>query len=147
MILTILLITGLFFHGGLYSEEIDYSKQRELMVQEQIFQRGITNKPILDAFRKVKRHLFVVPEMRDKAYGSYSLSIGEDQIVSNPYIVAIMTYVVVGQKYDKKVLDIGTGSGYLAAILAEQVKSVYTIEYIAALAAQAKKRLDGMGYK
>jgi protein-L-isoaspartate(D-aspartate) O-methyltransferase len=145
MIVTILLICSLFLTGGLYGEKVDYARLRKIMVNEQILRRGITDKHILEAFRKVKRHMFVKPDLRSRAYGDFSLDIGEGQTVSQPYIVAIMTYIV-GPKKDKKVLEIGTGSGYSAAILAELVKHVYTIEYIEALGVQARKRLDNMGY-
>jgi protein-L-isoaspartate(D-aspartate) O-methyltransferase len=89
----------------------------------------------------------VKPELRDKAYGDFTLDIGEDQVVSPPYIVAIMTYAVVAPGYNKKVLEIGTGSGYHAAVLAELAKYVYTIERLGSLAEKAQKRLDSMGYK
>jgi protein-L-isoaspartate(D-aspartate) O-methyltransferase len=141
-----MLIICIFFPGGAYGEKVNYAKLRRQMAQEQIMRRGITDRRILNAFLKVKRHLFVKPELRKKAYGDYFLDIGEGQSVSQPYIVAIMTYVV-SPDYNKKVLEVGTGSGYSAAILAELVKHVYTIEYIAKLGVQARKRLDGMGYK
>jgi protein-L-isoaspartate(D-aspartate) O-methyltransferase len=116
------------------------------MIEEQIAARGITEKRLLDAFLKVERHLFVKPELRKKAYNDSFLDIDEGQTISEPYIVAIMTYAVAPE-YDKKVLEIGTGSGYHAAILAELVKNVYTIELIDALGKKAKKRLDSLGYK
>jgi protein-L-isoaspartate(D-aspartate) O-methyltransferase len=132
--------------GGEKTKKKNYRTLRKQMVEEQIFQRGITDKRLKEAFMNVERHLFVRPELRSKAYGNYILDIGEDQAVSEPYIVAIMTYVV-GLEYDKKVLEIGTGSGYHSAILAELVKHVYTIERIESLAKTAKNRLDTMGYK
>jgi protein-L-isoaspartate(D-aspartate) O-methyltransferase len=143
----ILLITFLFF-AGLYGERenIDYTRQRKQMVEEQIFRRGITDKRILAALSKVKRHLFVKEELREKAYSDLPLDIGEGQVVSRPYIVAIMTYAVVPDN-NKKVLEIGTGSGYHAAVLAELTKYVYTIELLEPLAKRAKKCLDSMGYK
>lgn len=123
-----------------------YHTLRKQMVEEQIFSRGITDKRILDAFIKVRRHLFVEPVRRSKAYGDFRLDIGEDQKVSRPYIVAIMT-LAVGPEYNKKVLEIGTGSGYHAAVLAELVKHVYTIEVFESLAKKARRRLNSMGYK
>jgi protein-L-isoaspartate(D-aspartate) O-methyltransferase len=123
-----------------------YHTQRKQMVEKQIFSRGITDKRILDAFIKVRRHLFVDPGLRGKAYGDSRLDIGEGQEVSRPYIVAIMT-LAVGPEYNKKVLEIGTGSGYHAAVLAELVKHVYTIEVFESLAKKARRRLDSMGYE
>ncbi len=146
MAVTFILILCFFFPGRMYGEKVDYTILRQNMVKEQILRRGITDKRLLAAFTKVKRHLFVKPELWQNAYGDYSLDIGEEQTVSQPYIVAIMTYIV-GPAYNKKVLEIGTGSGYSAAILAELVQNVYTIEYIDTLAVQAKARLDSMGYK
>jgi protein-L-isoaspartate(D-aspartate) O-methyltransferase len=124
----------------------DFFALRKKMIEEQIAARGITEKRLLDAFLKVERHLFVKPELRKKAYNDSFLDIDEGQTISEPYIVAIMTYAVAPE-YDKKVLEIGTGSGYHAAILAELVKNVYTIELIDALGKKAKKRLDSLGYK
>jgi protein-L-isoaspartate(D-aspartate) O-methyltransferase len=133
-----------FFYGQ--DEGKTYHTLRKQMVEEQIFRRGITDKRILDAFIKVRRHLFVDSVERSKAYGDFRLDIGEGQEVSRPYIVAIMT-LAVGPEYNKKVLEIGTGSGYHAAVLAELVKHVYTIEVFESLAKKARKRLDSMGYK
>jgi protein-L-isoaspartate(D-aspartate) O-methyltransferase len=146
MMVTIFLIIAIFFSGGLYGEKTDFRRLRKLMVHQQILRRGITDRRILSAFTKVKRHSFIKKEFHSKAYGDYFLDIGEGQTISQPYIVAIMTYVV-GPTYNKKVLEIGTGSGYSAAILAELVKNVYTIEYIPKLGNAAKRRLDKMGYK
>lgn len=123
-----------------------YHTLRKQMVEEQIFSRGITDKRILNAFTKVRRHLFVEPALRSKAYGDFRLDIGEGQEVSQPYTVAIMT-LAVGPEYNKKVLEIGTGSGYHAAVLAELVKHVYTIEVYESLAKKARRRLNSMGYK
>lgn len=151
----------LFFPVELSSETPpNYTRLRESMVQEQIYQRGITDKRLLKAFRKVKRHLFVRKELRYKAYGDYSLDIGEGQQLSQPYIVAFMTYAIdpnpkhphadttqETKRPKKKVLEIGTGSGYHAAILAELFDSVYTIEVLETLGQDARNRLDLMGYK
>jgi protein-L-isoaspartate(D-aspartate) O-methyltransferase len=124
----------------------DFYQQRKEMVEKQIFERGITNQRILTAFNRVKRHLFVDTKFHNKAYGDFSLPIDEDQTISHPYIVAIMTYVLA-PAYNKKVLEIGTGSGYQAAILAELVKQVYTIEIKEVLAKRARKKLLSLGYK
>ncbi len=124
----------------------NFSLLRREMVNRQIMERGITDRRILDAFSKVKRHLFVNPALRYKAYADCDLPIGEDQTISKPYIVAIMTYVVAPGE-NKKVLEIGTGSGYQAAILAELVKNVYTIEIMENLSKTARQRLLAMNYK
>lgn len=128
------------------AEKPDYLALQQKMIKEQIEGRGITNKHVLDAFLKVKRHLFVKPEFRNDAYNDSPLDIGEGQTISEPYIVAVMTLAVT-PKTGKKVLEIGTGSGYHAAVLAELVKNVYTIEVIEKLGKDAEKRLDSMGYK
>lgn len=146
MLVTLGLIFCMLFSPGIYGARPNYAKERRKMTYDQIMRRGITDKRLLNAFMKVERHLFVKPELRDKAYGNFQLDIGEGQTISRPYIVAIMTYVV-SPDYNKKVLEIGTGSGYSAAILAELVKNVYTIEYIEKLGVQARKRLNRMGYK
>jgi protein-L-isoaspartate(D-aspartate) O-methyltransferase len=148
MVSKITLLIVFFLTGVLYGEnnKIDYSQQRRQMVEEQIFHRGITDKRVLNAFSRVKRHLFVKAELRDKAYGDFTLDIGQDQEVSPPYMVAVMTYAIA-PNHNKKVLEIGTGSGYHAAVLAELTKYVYTIELLEPLAKKAKKLLDSMGYK
>ncbi|MGD2086673.1 MAG: protein-L-isoaspartate(D-aspartate) O-methyltransferase [Candidatus Aminicenantes bacterium] len=148
MVVKIFLIVAFLFSGWLsgQGENIDYTAQRKQMVEEQIFRRGITDKRVLDTLFNVQRHLFVKKELRDKAYGDFALDIGEGQVVSRPYIVAIMTYAVAPSN-NKKVLEIGTGSGYHAAVLAELTKYVYTIELLEPLAKKAKKRLTAMGYK
>jgi protein-L-isoaspartate(D-aspartate) O-methyltransferase len=126
--------------------EEDYLSLRQEMIEKQIVERGITNERILNAFLKVKRHLFVKPEFRGKAYDDSPLDIGEGQVSNRPYIVAMMTYVIA-PNYNKKVLEIGTGSGYHAAILAEIVKEVFTIEIEEKLAKKAKKTLLDQGYR
>ena len=116
------------------------------MVREQILERGITDPRILGAFRRVPRHLFVAPSYRGQAYGDFPLPIQEGQTISQPYIVAIMT-AVIAPSDNKKVLEIGTGSGYQAAVMAELVREVYTIEIIPALADNSKKLLQQLEYK
>ncbi|MGE5341459.1 MAG: protein-L-isoaspartate(D-aspartate) O-methyltransferase [Candidatus Omnitrophota bacterium] len=135
-----------FFAGFSSDTEQSFYLLRKKMVEEQINSRGITDKRILNAFMKVRRHLFIKPELRRMAYDDYLLDIGEGQAISQPYIVAVMTYAAAPET-NKKVLEIGTGSGYHSAILAELVHSVYTIELIGSLAQKAKHLLDGMGYK
>jgi len=128
------------------SKEEDYTKARQEMVDSQIAAREIKDKAVLDAMRKVKRHLFVPDEMKSYSYTDGPLPIGEGQTISQPYIVAIMTELLEPKK-DDKVLEIGTGSGYQAAILAEIVKEVYTIEIVPKLAKTAEERLKELGYK
>jgi protein-L-isoaspartate(D-aspartate) O-methyltransferase len=127
-------------------DEAAFTAAREKMVEEQILERGITDARILDVFRKVKRHLFVAPPYQGRAYGDFPLPIEAGQTISQPYIVAIMTSVIA-PGYRKKVLEIGTGSGYQAAVLAELVREVYTIEIIPALTQKSEGLLRGMGYR
>lgn len=127
--------------------EAKYTAWREKMVKEQILERGITDQRILNVFRKVKRHLFISPAYRpEEAYGDYPLAIEEGQTISQPYIVAIMTYAIAPEN-NKKVLEIGTGSGYQAAVLAELVHEVYTIEINDKLTRQSTKLLNDLGYR
>ena len=115
------------------------------MVRHQIEARGITDPLVLTAFRTVPRHLFVSEALKDQAYGDYPLPIGEQQTISQPYIVAEMTQALELHK-DDRVLEIGTGSGYQAAILAEIIYRVYTIERIRSLYIQTRKLLDKLHY-
>lgn len=128
------------------TSENEFTAKREKMVREQVLERGITDPRLLNALLKVKRHLFVGPAYRAEAYGDFPLPIEKGQTISQPYIVAIMTSVIAPD-YKKKVLEIGTGSGYQAAVLAELVREVYTIEVIPALAQSSKKLLEGLGYR
>ena len=126
-------------------ESIKYEHQREEMVRTQIEARGIKAPKVLAAFRRVPRHLFVSEALRDQAYGDYPLPIGEQQTISQPYIVAEMTQALdLGE--DDRVLEIGTGSGYQAAILAQIVYRVYTIERIHSLYLQARYLFDKLHY-
>ncbi len=140
------LITLILISQFIFPKKIDYTILRKNMVEKQILERGITDKRILNTFYKVKRHLFVKPELRHMAYGDYPLPIDENQTISQPYIVAIMTYIIAPE-YNKKILEIGTGSGYQASILAQLVKNVYTIEIKKNLALKAKKLIQFFGYK
>jgi len=115
------------------------------MVRTQISRRGIHSPQVLESMRKVERHLFVPPEEVRRAYDDGPLSIGYGQTISQPYIVAYMTQII-NPKPHFKVLEIGTGSGYQAAILAEIVDTVYTIEIIPELSKGAKERLEYLGY-
>jgi len=127
------------------SKKDDFDSQREKMVESQIEARGIREKKVLQALRKVPRHLFVPEEMRAYAYHDEPLPIGEGQTISQPYIVAYMTEVLE-LKEDEKVLEVGTGSGYQTAILAEMVREVYTIEIISSLSLRAQEVLKTLGY-
>jgi protein-L-isoaspartate(D-aspartate) O-methyltransferase len=127
-------------------DEAAFTAAREKMIREQILGRGIIDARILNAFRKVPRHLFVAPAYRPQAYDDFALPIEADQTISQPYIVAIMTSVIAPD-FKKKVLEIGTGSGYQAAVLAELVREVYTIEIVPALASSSRRLLEGMGYR
>ena len=126
-------------------EPIKYERQREKMVRDQIEARGIKAPKVLAAFRRVPRHLFVSEALRDQAYGDYPLPIGEQQTISQPYIVAEMTQALdLGE--DDRVLEIGTGSGYQAAILAQIVYRVYTIERKHSLYLQTRNLFDKLHY-
>ena len=111
------------------------------MVREQFEARGISDPRVLAALRKVPRELFVPAELRDLAYEDRPLPIGHGQTISQPYIVALMTELATTPE-DRRALDIGTGSGYQAAVLAELVPEVYTIEFISELAEEARPRLE-----
>lgn len=124
----------------------DFKAMREQMVESQIKARGIKDPRVLSAMLKVERHLFVPKEYQSLAYNDQPLPIGEGQTISQPYIVALMTELLE-LKGEEKVLEVGTGSGYQAAILAELAKEVYTIEIIETLANSAKKLLTELGYK
>ncbi len=126
-------------------EPLKYARQREDMVRRQIEDRGITDANVLAAMRKVPRHLFVSEALRDQAYGDFPLPIGQQQTISQPFIVAEMTQAL-GLKRDDRVLEIGTGSGYQAAILAEIVYRVYTIERINSLYINARRLFDQLKY-
>jgi protein-L-isoaspartate(D-aspartate) O-methyltransferase len=122
-----------------------YQAARQQMVKEDIQGRGIDDKRLLQAMLKVERHLFVPEEYRRLAYADRPLPIGEEQTISQPYIVALMTYHL-RLRPDEKVLEIGTGSGYQAAVLAELAREVYSIEIIESLAQTARERLQALGY-
>ena len=122
-----------------------FDEKRKEMVEYQIKLRGVEDPLVLKAMLKVKRHLFVPEDLRKEAYEDYPLPIGEDQTISQPYMVAIMTELLE-LKGDEKVLEIGTGSGYQTAILAEIAKEVYSVERIKSLAERAKNILDKLGY-
>jgi protein-L-isoaspartate(D-aspartate) O-methyltransferase len=123
-----------------------YQRERDRMVEQQIRDRGVTHRPTLEAMRKVPRHLFVPEGVRRSAYADSPLPIGHGQTISQPYIVAFMTEVA-DVRQDAKVLEIGTGSGYQAAVAAELSDHVYSIEIVPALATRAAEALEGAGYQ
>jgi protein-L-isoaspartate(D-aspartate) O-methyltransferase len=144
--MVIIIFSALFLILNCVPQEDKYGKARDEMVTEQIENRGITNQPTLDAMRKVPRHKFVSKDLIENAYDDRPLPIGYGQTISQPYIVAYMTEVI-DPKPGQKVLEIGTGSGYQAAVLAEIVDSVFTIEIITELYSASQKRLKELGYK
>ena len=123
-----------------------YQAERNRMVEEQITARGVKDPRVLAALRSVPRHEFVPPEIRHQAYGDFAIPIGEAQTISQPYMVARMSELleITGTE---RVLEIGTGSGYQAAILAELCGKVCTIERIKSLAEKARTALDRLGYR
>ena len=122
-----------------------WSDKANSMVKYQIERRGIKNADVLQVMRNTPRHLFVPPALSTMAYDDYPLPIGEEQTISQPYIVALMTDLLK-LKGNEKILEIGTGSGYQAAVLSQLVDSVYTIEIVESLANNAKTRLDNLNY-
>ncbi|HEX9970587.1 MAG TPA: protein-L-isoaspartate(D-aspartate) O-methyltransferase [bacterium] len=123
-----------------------YTQRRHKMVKEQIEARGVRDNLVLEAMRTVPRHFFVPDYLLDQAYIDSPLPIGEGQTISQPYIVAFMTEALQ-LKGGEKVLEIGTGSGYQAAVLAEIVKNVFSIEIISSLGKRASETLKKMNYK
>lgn len=123
----------------------DYSSLRTRMVETQIISRGVKDRRVIEAMRKVPRHAFLDEALWPQAYEDYPSPIGEKQTISQPYIVALMTELLQ-LNGDEKILEIGTGSGYQTAILAEIVEQVYSIERIPSLAKRARKILDDLGY-
>ena len=123
----------------------DYQEQREAMVEIQLRKRGIKDERVLDAMGKIPRHDFVPEDMIKFAYNDEPLPIGKGQTISQPYIVAYMTEALQ-LKPQNRVLEIGTGSGYQAAVLAEIVAEVYTVEYVEELSLKAQEVLRSIGY-
>jgi protein-L-isoaspartate(D-aspartate) O-methyltransferase len=131
--------------GKARSVATDYDKEREHMVKSQLAGRGIKDRRVLEAMRQVPRHLFIPEGMRNLAYCDGPLPIGHGQTISQPYIVALMTEILELEGKEK-VLEVGTGSGYQAAILSRLASQVYSVERHAALAQQAEKLLSQLGY-
>lgn len=163
-VLLILLFAGLTFYIVAYygqppkakesvpeespaQEELEnkYREEGEMMVEYQLKGRDITDPKVLEVMSQIPRHQFVPEEYKDQAYEDHPLPIGEGQTISQPYIVALMTQNLELQG-DEKVLEIGTGSGYQAAILSKLVQEVYTVEIIKSLGVKAKDRLERLGY-
>jgi protein-L-isoaspartate(D-aspartate) O-methyltransferase len=131
---------------GAQGVRADWDAQRAAMVDDQLSARDIRSPRVLDAMRRVPRHLFVPEPQRGQAYGDYPLAIGYKQTISQPYIVAFMTQAIDVRATDR-VLEIGTGSGYQAAILGELAADVYTIEIVTPLAERARATLASLGYR
>jgi protein-L-isoaspartate(D-aspartate) O-methyltransferase len=131
--------------AGCRAEEAGFEERRERMVRGQIEQAGVSDAKVLAAMRKVPRHEFVPAELRRFAYDDRPLPIGAGQTISQPLIVAFMTEQLA-LKPDDRVLEVGTGSGYQAAVLAELVKEVHTIEIVEALGRRAAETLKRLGY-
>lgn len=129
-----------------HSQNSTFNEPLEQMVKTQIEDRGISDQAVLNAFRKVDRRHFVLPEYHSLAYGDHPLPIKEGQTISQPYVVALMTETL-NLKPTDKVLEIGTGSGYQAAILAQICDSVFTIEIFETLGEKAKSIFTNSGYK
>ncbi len=125
---------------------INYEKERIRMVEEQIVARGVMDERVLAAMRKVPRHEFLSEGLRGMAYEDSALPLGEGQTMSQPFMVALMTELLE-LKGTERVLEIGTGSGYQAAVLAELCEKVYTVERIKLLADRARTALDRLGYR
>jgi protein-L-isoaspartate(D-aspartate) O-methyltransferase len=123
----------------------DFAVSRRRMVEDQLYARGIQDPHVLRIMGAIPRHLFMDPTFASRAYSDHALPIGQDQTISQPYMVALMTQALA-LTGEEKVLEIGTGSGYQTAILAELADRVFTIERIAQIGAQAKERLTAMGY-
>lgn len=124
---------------------MDFDILRDRMVREQLVPRGIHDHKVLEAFRKVPRHEFVTEKFQESAYADHPLPIGEGQTISQPYMVALMTECL-RLTAREKVLEIGTGSGYQTAILAELAGEVYSIERISTLTRYGREKLDKLGY-
>ena len=128
------------------AEDIAWIEKREGMILNLIQSRGIVDSPVIAAMRIVPRHLFVPERYRDRAYNNTPLPIGEGQTISQPYIVALMSQLL-DVEAGEKILEIGTGSGYQAAILAEMGAEVYSVEIIPVLGEEVRQRLDLLGYE
>ena len=125
---------------------IDYAQTRERMVQEQLVSRGIKDTRVLGVMARVPRHLFLESELRDQAYEDHPLPIGANQTISQPYMVALMAEALE-LKGTERVFEVGTGSGYLAAVLSELCAEVFSVENVEKLASKARNLLTSLGYR
>jgi len=123
-----------------------YAGQRRKMIEEQLLGRGIKDLSVMEVLSRIPRHLFVNSSLRHRAYGDFPLPIGDNQTISQPYIVGLMTEVLK-LKENERVLEIGTGSGYQTAVLAELASQVFTIERVSRLVQKTKELLEGLRYK
>lgn len=146
LIISLIILLVYTVDNAITHNQDEYSRMRYDMVKYQIQQRGIKDTNVLNAMLKVPRHEFVPERYKSQAYADHPLPIGHGQTISQPYIVALMTELVDIKK-GEKALEIGTGSGYQAAILAEIIDSVFTIEIIKELGESAKETLQKLGYK
>ncbi|MBV9619015.1 MAG: protein-L-isoaspartate(D-aspartate) O-methyltransferase [Verrucomicrobia bacterium] len=142
LVIAVVVATGCQKH---LVSSLEFAAERHKMVDEQLEPRGIRDERVLAAMAKVPREEFVSENLRDKSYSDSALPIGHDQTISQPYIVAFMTEQLRPKSTDR-VLEVGTGSGYQTAILAELVQDVYTIEIVEPLAKEASARLARLGY-
>ncbi len=133
-------------HLPVHAQQDHFKEARERMLEKDLKGRDISDQRVLSAMEKVQRHLFVTKDLWSVAYNDYPLTIGEGQTISQPYIVALMTQCLTLKPTDK-VLEIGTGSGYQAAVLAELVDKVYSIEIKKGLAEKASAKLKDLGYR
>ncbi len=131
---------------GALATDDPYLRQRAAMVRDQIEREGITDPRVLAAMREVPRHLFVPPPFRGRAYDPYPLPIGEGQTISQPYIVGFMTQILRLKETDR-VLEVGTGSGYQAAVAAKIVAEVYSVEILDSLAVRSRQTLSDLGFR
>ena len=140
------IIKGKILRIKLMVDKASYEDKRQRMVEEQFLTRDITDMRVLEAMRKVPRHKFVPEEHRHLAYSDCPLPIGQNQTISQPYIVALMTQMLA-LKGDETVLEIGTGSGYQAAVLSQVAREVYTVERFESLAKRALKSINDLDIK
>ena len=141
-----LIVLSVVWSPAISSDEDLFTIRRQRMVDHDIRRRGIKDIRVISAMLKVKRHLFIDESQWDRAYNDHPLPIGEGQTISQPYVVALMSEAI-GLKGDERVLEIGTGSGYQAAILAELAREVFTIEIRKGLYDRVVERLKRLGYK
>src|SRR3972149_3200024 len=132
-------------HGALATDD-PYLQKRAAMVRDQIEREGISDPHVLAAMRDVPRHLFVPPSFRARAYEPYPMPIGEGQTISQPYIVGLMTQILRLKETDR-VLEVGTGSGYQAAVAARLAAEVYSVEILESLAARSRRTLSDLGFR